>query len=92
MTERPPDDGDDRDSDDAPDTHRPDPHQRWSRDHGADVPRTASGALPLRIIIIVILIFAAGFYLYRRWRQQYVTYGVDSSGEISAVLAAVGLG
>ncbi|GAA4828222.1 hypothetical protein [Garicola koreensis] len=89
--------GSDESSDDALDRPGSDPHQRgspdqrWSRDYGADVPRTAGGALPLRIIIIVILIFAAGFYLFRRWRQQYVTYGVDSSGEVSAVLAAFGL-
>lgn len=85
MTDKPPEDDGERDP------SRPDPHQRWSRDHGADVPRTASGALPLRIIIIVILIFAVGFYLFRRWRQQYVTYGVESSGELSAVLVGLGL-
>lgn len=89
MNEKPPED--DADSAEELEPSRPDPHQRWRRDHAADVPRTASGALPLRIIIIIILIFAAGAYLYRRWRQQYVTYGVESSGELTAVLTALGL-
>lgn len=65
---------------------------RWGRDHGADVQRTARGALPLPVIIAAIAIFAVGFYLFRRWRQQYVTYGVESSGELPAVLAMLGLG
>lgn len=65
---------------------------RWARDHSAEVPRTAGGALPPRVIIIALLIFAVGFYLFRRWRQQYVTYGVESSGELPAVLAMLGLG
>lgn len=65
---------------------------RWARDHGAEVQRTSRGALPLPVIIAAIVIFAVGFYLFRRWRQQYVTYGVESSGELTAVLALFGLG
>lgn len=66
--------------------------ERWHKDHGADVPRTASGALPLRVIILAVLIFAVGFYLFRRWRQQYYTYGVESAGELPVILAGLGLG
>ena len=80
--------------------HDPDPGSptpagmagRWDRDHGAEVQRTSRGALPLPVIIAAIVIFAVGFYLFRRWRQQYVTYGVESSGELPAVLALLGLG
>lgn len=68
------------------------PESRWRRDHGSDVPRTTSGALPPQVIVLAIILFALGFYLFRRWRQQYVTYGADSSGELPALLSALGLG
>ena len=48
--------------------------QRWSRDHADDVPRTASGALPISVLVIAAGIFVLGFWLFRRWRQQYVDY------------------
>lgn len=48
--------------------------ERWSRDHANDVPRTASGALPTSVLVIAVGIFVLGFWLFRRWRQQYVDY------------------
>lgn len=67
---------------------------RWSRDHSSDIPRTASGGLPVGILIIAIVIFAVGFYLFRRWRSQYVDYSnMGSWGEqLAPVLAGLGLG
>ncbi|WP_300344236.1 hypothetical protein [Nesterenkonia sp.] len=66
--------------------------RRCDRDHAADVPRTARGALPPAVIIIAIIIFALGFFLFRQWRRQYVDYGVGSVGELPAVLGVLGLG
>lgn len=48
--------------------------ERWSRDHADKVPRTASGALPTSVLVIALGIFVLGFWLFRRWRQQYVDY------------------
>lgn len=65
---------------------------RWERDHAADIPRTASGGLPPAILITSIVIFVIGFFLFRRWRSQYVDYGSGSSDAVQQILAGVGLG
>lgn len=66
---------------------------RWSRDHAAGVPRTSSGGLPLGVVIASVVVFALGFYLFRRWRSQYVTYGsTDSAEQLPSLLSALGLG
>lgn len=60
-----------------------------------EVERTPSGGLPVAIIVIAAVIFIAGFWLFRRWRGQYVDYG-DIGGWaeqlLQPVLAVFGLG
>lgn len=67
---------------------------RWKRDHSSEVPRTASGGLPIGVLIIAFAIFVVGFYLFRRWRRQYVDYSeIGSWGEqLTPLLTALGLG
>lgn len=66
---------------------------RWKRDHSSDIPRTSTGGLPIGVLIIAFAIFAVGFYLFRRWRKQYVDYSeIGSWGEqLTPLLAACGL-
>lgn len=68
--------------------------ERWKRDHAEDIPRTASGGLPVGVLIIAIAIFALGFYLFRRWRSQYVDYSnLGGWGEqLPPLLTGLGLG
>ncbi|WP_157983769.1 hypothetical protein [Nesterenkonia muleiensis] len=68
--------------------------ERWRRNHGEDIPRTASGGLPLPVILIALVIFVVGFYLFRRWRSQYVDYSdLGGSGEqLQPLLIGLGLG
>lgn len=66
---------------------------RWKRDHSSDIPRTSSGGLPVGVLIIAIIFFAVGFYLFRRWRSQYVDYSnMNGWGEqLPALMAGLGL-
>ncbi|WP_150460819.1 hypothetical protein [Nesterenkonia ebinurensis] len=60
-----------------------------------DIERTPGGGLPIAIIVIAALLFIGGFWLFRRWRQQYVDYG-DIGGwahqALQSALAVFGLG
>lgn len=88
-----PGDAERREQDEQPEQER---HfeDRWKRDHSSDIPRTASGGLPIGILIIAFAIFAVGFYLFRRWRRQYVDYReIGSWGEqLTPLLSVLGLG
>lgn len=65
----------------------------WGVDHAADIPRSASGGLPIAVIVIAAVIFAAVFYLFRQWRSQYVDYGeLGSSGLLTSLGPLIGVG
>lgn len=109
MTERPdhPEDADPAEDPDqsepaAPDSAGPEKYTGptgYLHARGEDIPddieRTPGGGLPITIIVIAALLFIGAFWLFRRWREQYVDYG-DIGGwaqqALQPVLAVFGLG
>ncbi|GFZ85097.1 hypothetical protein [Nesterenkonia alkaliphila] len=63
-----------------------------------DIQRTPNGGLPVTIIVIAAALFILGFWLFRRWRGQYVDYGNiggasdGAAGALQPLATVLGLG